>query len=75
MYLNNLNIIKIIPKLSNKKPTSNHSTCLLNHYCSQLLEEVPHPPDLVVLNDSFLQKYSTDTNYSILIVNFVESNS
>ena len=37
MYLNNLNIIKIIPKLSNKKPT--------------------------------------DTNYSILIVSFVESNN
>ena len=37
MYLNNLNIIKIIPKLSNKKPI--------------------------------------DTNYSILIVSFVESNN
>ena len=37
MYLNNLNIIKIIPKLLSKKPT--------------------------------------DTNYSILIVSFVESNS
>ena len=51
MYLNNLNIIKIIPKLSNKKPTSNHFN-LLNHYHSQLPEEVPHPP-------GFLQKYTT----------------
>jgi hypothetical protein len=37
MHLNNLNITKLIPKLSNKKPT--------------------------------------DTNYSILIVSFVESNN
>ena len=29
MNLNNLNIIKIIPKLSNKKPTSNHFNLLV----------------------------------------------
>lgn len=68
MYLNNLNIIKIIPKLSNKKPTSNHFNLLVKPLLQSTSRRGSHPPDLVVPNDSFFQKYTTDTNYSRLIV-------
>ena len=56
MYLNNLNIIKFIPKLSKKKPTSNHFNLLVEPLLQSTSRRGSHHLDLVIPNGSFPPK-------------------